>query len=64
MHWVQDPRKSNVDNLNNVRREASWYCRNKKKEQLKAKIEELETHSKIKHIRNLYRDISDSKKGY
>ena len=48
MQWVQDPRQSNVDDLNNVRREASRHFRNKKKDYLKAKIEELETNSKIK----------------
>ena len=31
---------------------------------LKAKIEDLETNSKIKYIRDLYRGISDFKKGY
>jgi hypothetical protein len=31
---------------------------------LKAKIEDLETNSKIKNIRDLYRGISDFKKGY
>ena len=30
----------------------------------KAKIEELENNSKIKNIRDLYRGISDFKKGY
>ena len=35
-------------NLNNVRCEASSHLRNKKKEYLKAKIEELENNSKIK----------------
>jgi hypothetical protein len=44
----------------NVRREA----RNKKKEHLKAKIEEFETNSKIKNIWDLYKGISDFKKGY
>jgi len=38
--------------------------RNKKKEYLKAEIDELETNSKFKNIRDLYRGISDSKKGY
>jgi hypothetical protein len=33
-------------------------------EYLKAKIEELETKSKIKSTRELYRGISDFKKGY
>ena len=45
---VQDPSQSNVDNLNNVRLETSRYFRNRKKEYLKVKIEELETNSKIK----------------
>jgi len=31
---------------------------------LETKIEELETNSKIKNIRDLYRGISDFKKGY
>jgi hypothetical protein len=31
---------------------------------LKAKIDELETNSKAKNIRDLYRVISDFKKGY
>ena len=61
---VQDPSQRNVDNRNNVRREASRHFRNKKKAYLKAKIEDLETNSKIKNIRDLYRGISDFKKGY
>jgi len=64
MQWIQDPSQSNVDNLNNVRRDASRHFRNKKKAYLKAKIEELETNSKIKNIRDLYRGIKDLKKGY
>jgi len=36
----------------------------KKKAYLRAKIEELETNSKIKYITDLYRSISDFKKGY
>jgi len=45
MQWVQDPSQSNVDNLNNVRHKASRYFRNKKKEYLKANIEEFQTYS-------------------
>jgi len=30
MWWVQDPSQSNVDDLNNGKREASRECRNKK----------------------------------
>ena len=57
MQWVEDPNQSNVDNLNNVRREASRHFRNTKKDYLKAKIDELETNSKIKNIRDLCRGI-------
>jgi len=64
MRWLQDPNESNVENLNNVRHEASWYFRNKKKGYWRAKIIELETNSKIKNIRDFYTDISAFKKGY
>ena len=64
MQWIQDPSRSNVDDLNNVRRDASRHVRNKKKAYLKAKIEELETNSQINNIRDLYRGINDFKKGY
>jgi len=47
-----------------LRFEASRHFRNKRKEHLKAKIEVLETKSKIKNIRDSYRGISDFKKGY
>ena len=36
----------------------------KKKEYLKAKMEELETNNKIKNIRDFHRGISDFKIGY
>jgi hypothetical protein len=61
---LQDPSQGNVDNLNSARREASRHFRNEKREYLAAKIEELETNSMIKNIRNFYRGISDFKKGY
>jgi hypothetical protein len=55
---------SNVDNLNDVRRDASRHFRNKKKAYLRAKIKELETNSKIYNIRDLYRGIYKVKKRY
>ena len=64
MQWIHDPSQSTVDNLNNVRRDASRHFRNTKKAYLKAKIEELETNSKIKNIKDSYRGISDCKKSY
>ena len=63
MQWIQDPSRSNVDNLN-TRRDASRHFRNKKKVYLKVKIEELETNSKSNDVRDLYRGINDFKKGY
>jgi hypothetical protein len=42
MQWLQDPKQSNVHNLNSVRREARRHFRNKRKEYLKAKIDKLE----------------------
>jgi len=64
MQWIQDPSQNNVDNLNNVSREVRRHFRNKKNAYLRAKIEKLETNSKIKNISALYRGISDFKKGY
>ena len=64
MQWIQDPSLSNVDIMNNVRREISRHFRNKKKAYLGAKIDELETNSKIQNIRDFYRVINDFKKGY
>ena len=64
LQWIQDPSQSNVDILNNVRREVSRHFRNKKEAYLRAKIEELETNSKIQNIRDFYRCINYFKKGY
>jgi len=61
---IQDPSQSNVDNLNKVRCEVSRHFRGKKKAYLRARTEELETNSKNKNIRELYRGITDFKKGY
>jgi hypothetical protein len=54
----------NGDNLNNVRREAGRHFRNKKREYLKVKINELAMNSKNKNIRDLYRGINGFKRGY
>ena len=64
--WIHAPSQSNLDNLTNVRHDASRHARNtkKKKTHLKVKIEELETNSKIENIRDSYRSINDFKKGY
>jgi hypothetical protein len=56
------PREIYGDNLNNVRRKASRYSRNKKRDYLKDKINELTINSK--NIRDLYRGINKFKRGY
>ena len=59
---VKGSKPKSVDNLNNVRRENSRHFRNKINEYLKVKIDEHETKSKIKNIRDLCRVINDFKK--
>jgi hypothetical protein len=54
----------NEDNLSNVRWEASIHFRNKKREYKKDKINELESNSKNKNIRDLYRGINEFRNGY
>jgi hypothetical protein len=62
--WLQDLSEINGDNLNNVRREASRYFREKKKkEYLKDNINELATNSKNKYIRDVYKGIHEFKRG-
>jgi hypothetical protein len=64
MQRLQDLIQSNLDNLNSVKHEASRHFRNKKKKCLKAQINELATKNYFGNIRDVYRDISDFKKGY
>jgi hypothetical protein len=52
------------NNLNNVRREVSRHFRNKRREYLKTKLEELEIYVEVKNIKDLYRGISDFKMSY
>jgi hypothetical protein len=50
--------------LGNVRWEYSRHFRNKKREYPKDKINEIESDSKNKNIRDLYRSITEFKKSY
>jgi hypothetical protein len=58
LQWLQDTSQVNGDNMDNVRRDPSRTFRAKKREYLKNKINELETNSKNKNIRDLCRDIN------
>jgi hypothetical protein len=50
-------KKINGDNLQNLRQETSRIFKNKKREHLKDKINELKTNNKTKNIKDLYRGI-------
>jgi hypothetical protein len=62
LQWLQDPSEANEDNLSNAQQEASRHFRNKKREYLKDRIKELESDSKNKNIRDLYRGINKFKR--
>jgi hypothetical protein len=61
---LQNPSQINGDNLKNFKCETSRTLRNKKREYLKGKINELETNNENENIRDLYRAINEFKKGY
>ncbi|KAJ4427649.1 hypothetical protein ANN_25297 [Periplaneta americana] len=60
----KDPVEEKRDNYFNERREASRTLRNKKRGYLKEKLNEVETNSKNKNIRDLYKGIKEFKNGY
>jgi hypothetical protein len=64
LQLLQNPNQTNGDNLQNLRRETSRTFRNKKREYLKSKINELETNNKDKNVRDLHRGTNEFKKGY
>jgi hypothetical protein len=64
LQWLQNISQIKGDNLQNLRRETNRTFRNKKKEYLKDKINELEAKNKNKNIRDLYRSINEFKKRY
>jgi hypothetical protein len=61
---LQDPSEINEDNLNNIRRETSRHLRNKKREYLKEKIDELATNSRIRIFTEPYRRINYFRRRY
>jgi hypothetical protein len=63
LQWLQDPSEINGDNPNSVKHEGSRYFRNKTREYLKDKINELATNSKNSNIRDLYRRMNEFKRG-
>jgi hypothetical protein len=64
LQWLQNPSQISGDNLKNLRHETSRTFRDKKREYLKGKINELETNNKNKNVADLYRGINECKKEY
>jgi hypothetical protein len=64
LQWLQDPSKVNEDNLSNAQQETNRHFRNKKREYLQDRINELESNSKNRNITDLYRGIKEFKEGY
>jgi hypothetical protein len=59
---LQDPSEVNEGNLGNIRREASRHFRNKEREYLKDKINELLSKRKNEDFTDLYKSINKFKK--
>jgi hypothetical protein len=53
LQWLQNPSAINGDNLSNIKRYTSRHFRNKKRQYLKDRIDELAMNSKNKNIRDL-----------
>jgi hypothetical protein len=51
-HWLQHTNEIYGDNLKNIKHEANRHFRNKKKEYLKDRINELAINSKNKNAKN------------
>jgi hypothetical protein len=64
LQWLKDPSEINGDNLKIVRLEPSRYFKNRKREYLKDKINDLATNSKNNNIRDLYMGINKIKRCY
>jgi hypothetical protein len=64
LQWLHDPSQINGDTQNNVRLEASRHFRNKRREYLEDKINELAKHSKNNDITYPYKGINKFKNSY
>jgi hypothetical protein len=64
LQWLQNPNQINANNLNNGRHNTGRYSRTKNRKYLKCDINELETNSMNRNTEDLYKGISEFKKGY
>jgi hypothetical protein len=60
---VTGSNRINGNKLKNKRRESSRHFRNKKRQYMKDKINELARSSKSKNVREIYREINGFKRG-
>jgi hypothetical protein len=63
VQWLQNPSEINGNNLNNVRCEASRHFKNKRREYLKDNINVRATNNRNKNTRDMYRGITEFKRG-
>jgi hypothetical protein len=64
LQWLQNPSQISGDDVQNLKHETSRTFRNKKREYMKGRINELGTSNENKNIRDLCRGINEFKKGY
>jgi hypothetical protein len=64
LQWLQDQSEINGGILNNIKHETSRHFRNKNREYLKEKMNEIVPNSNNKNIGDLYRGINDFKRGH
>jgi hypothetical protein len=61
---LQEPIEVSEHNLSDVWRAASRHFRNKKREYLKDRINELQSNNENTNIRDMYRGVNEFQKGY
>ena len=62
--WLGNKNEANTNNYSNAKRNATRVFRNKKREYLMQKIQEIEENWKTNNIRDLYKGVNSLRKGY
>ncbi|PSN55555.1 hypothetical protein C0J52_12130 [Blattella germanica] len=64
MNWMREPNEQNSEQLCSIRRETTRFLKNKKREYLKEKINDLEINAKNRNIRELYQGNRIERTGF
>ena len=64
MNWLHKQNEVNLEQLGSIRREITRLLKNKKREYLREKINDLEMNAKNRNIRELYQGIRVERKGF